>query len=105
VFVAVVSGGLVAHGRPVVGKEVLTIALPFQLGWVLVVWLLGFQRTATRFWDVVRAWAVAFPLGLALRIMLGREVPLTFALVTFLTQGLGMVVWRSVFARWLCRLS
>lgn len=104
VLMAMVSAGLAAHGRPVVLEDVLTVAFPFQLSWVLVVWVLGFQRTATRFRDVVRAWVVAFPLGLSLRIILGREVPLAFALVTFVTHGLAMVLWRSVIARWLCRL-
>lgn len=104
VLMGMVSVGLTAHGRPLLLDEVLTIAFPFLLSWTLVVWIIGFQRSSTRFRDIARAWMVAFPLGLSLRMMLGREVPLSFALVTFVTYGLAMVLWRSVVARWLIRL-
>ncbi len=104
VLMGMVSVGLAVHGRAVVLEEVLAIAFPFQLSWTLVVWILGFQRTSTRFRDVARAWVVAFPLGLSLRLILGREVPLAFALVTFLTYGLAMILWRSVVVPILCRL-
>lgn len=104
-LIGMVGVGLASHGYPLTLERVLEVCTPFVLSWVLVVWIIGFQRTSTRLSGILRAWVVAFPLGLSLRLLMGDEVPLLFALVTFVSYGLAMVVWRAVVARILCRLG
>jgi hypothetical protein len=99
--------------------EVLKTAAPFLLGWFLVAPFLGAYRRsqpakagATRLVDWLRrsllartllAWLIAWPLALALRaLFLGREIPLSFALVTFLANTILLLGWRGVFV-WLTR--
>lgn len=50
------------------------------------------------------AWVVAWPAGLLLRaLFLWRPIPLTFALVTFITNLVLLIGWRTLFAFWLSR--
>jgi hypothetical protein len=89
--------------------EVLKTAAPFLAGWLLIAPWLGVYRPDTPAASLLRrtalAWVLACPAGLALRMLVQqRIIPLpnliTFAAVTFITNLLLLVSWRSVFA-WL----
>jgi hypothetical protein len=50
------------------------------------------------------AWLITLPLGLGLRwLQLGRASPLSFALVTFLTVAILLVIWRGSYSWWTTR--
>jgi hypothetical protein len=92
--------------------EVAKTATPFLLGWFLAAPWLGAYRLAEKpgapplqVGPFVRrtalAWLAAWPLGLALRaLFLWRGIPVSFALVTFITNIIFLVGWRGIFA-WL----
>ncbi len=104
VLTGVVILGMGWHGRPLDLSAVVAVVLPFAAAWILVVWCIGYHRWATRWADVWKAWAVSFPIALFFRILLtGRAVPLSFAAVTFLTQGIALSLWRWTGGRYLLR--
>jgi hypothetical protein len=80
-------------------------AAPFAAGWFLAApWAGAFRATlygrpqalAAR---TALAWLIACPIGLVLRaLLLQREIPLSFAVVTFLSVLAIMLVWRTLFA-------
>jgi hypothetical protein len=83
--------------------EVVKTAAPFMLGWFLVAPLLGAYRPShpprMLLLYTLIAWVVACPLGLGLRaLFLQRGIPLSFAMVTFITNLLLLTGWRSIFA-------
>jgi FlaA1/EpsC-like NDP-sugar epimerase len=85
--------------------QVANTAAPFLLGWYIVAPFTGVYRNATTSTPrqmLVRTaltWLIACPVGLVLRaIYLQREIPLSFALVTFGVHLLIMVLWRGGWA-------
>lgn len=94
-----------SHGMSVAFSalnEVATTAAPFVMGWMLVAPLAGaYQTYPTRSEFLGRsalAWVVACPIGLLLRSWwLSRPIPLSFALVTFVSALLILMVWRTLF--------
>jgi hypothetical protein len=114
-FLAFAALGRSSHGEAAglsAFVEVAKTAAPFLLGWFLAAPFLGAYRLAdkpaTPLLQVVPfarrtalAWLAAWPLGLALRaLFLWRGIPISFALVTFITNIIFLVGWRSIFA-WL----
>jgi hypothetical protein len=114
-FLAFAALGRSSHGEAAgLGAflEVVKTAAPFLLGWFLAAPFLGAYRLAEkpgapllRVVPFARrtalAWLAAWPLGLALRaLFLWRGIPVSFALVTFITNIIFLVGWRSLFA-WL----
>ncbi|NJP05107.1 MAG: DUF3054 domain-containing protein [Chloroflexaceae bacterium] len=89
--------------------EIATTAAPFLLGWLLAAPFAGAYRalpaSSNRLTTSLRrtslAWVLAWPLGLALRALyLQRGIPVSFAIVTFITNLLILNIWRAV-ATWL----
>lgn len=90
--------------------EVVKTAAPFMLGWFLVAPFVGAYRLVskqakalfvprTMLQRSALAWLAAWPLGLALRaLFLQRGIPISFAIVTLLTNTVLVVGWRLVFA-------
>lgn len=90
--------------------EVITTALPFILGWLLTSPFLGSYRSTTittplRMMKLTAlAWLVACPVGLLLRaLFLQRGIPVSFALVTFISNLLLLVSWRTLLAWFISR--
>jgi hypothetical protein len=87
--------------------QVAETAAPFAIGWFVVAPFAGafkppvvgqprqmLPRTAL-------AWLLAWPLGLLLRALIRQtSIPLSFAIVTLITNMLILLGWRAVFA-WL----
>lgn len=85
--------------------QVAETAAPFIIGWFAVAPLIGAYRA-----DVTGApprmlartaltWLIAWPVGLGLRALIRQTtIPLSFALVTFITVLTIMILWRGVFA-------
>ncbi len=86
--------------------EVLKTAAPFLLGWFLVApWLKAYRppegQTGAFLRSTALAWLVAWPLALLLRaLFLQRGIPVSFALVTLISNLVLLLGWRGVFA-WL----
>jgi hypothetical protein len=91
--------------------EVLRTAAPFVLGWLLVAPFAGAFRSApagdrrTQLLAMARrvglAWLLAWPVGLALRaFMLDRGIPISFAIVTLISNGIILGGWRTLFSWW-----
>lgn len=85
--------------------QVANTAAPFLLGWYLVAAFTGVYQpaaTATPQQMLQRTawtWFLACPVGLLLRaIYLQRDIPFSFALVTFVTHALIMLLWRGGFS-------
>ncbi|GIV99444.1 DUF3054 domain-containing protein [Roseiflexus sp.] len=84
--------------------QVAETAAPFIVGWLAVAPLIGAYRA-----DVTGApprmltrtaltWLVAWPIGLGLRALIRQTtIPLSFALVTFITVLTIMILWRGAF--------
>ncbi len=85
--------------------QIAETAAPFIIGWFAVAPLIGAYRA-----DVTGApsrmlartaltWLIAWPVGLGLRALIRQTtIPLSFALVTFITVLTIMILWRGVFA-------
>ncbi len=118
-FLVFAAIGRMSHSESVGLFEVAKVAAPFMLGWFLVAPLIGAYRAGAaaqpatseqpgkqRFGlpssllgRTALAWLVAWPLGLGLRaFFLQTRIPLTFSLITFITNLLLLMGWRSVFA-------
>lgn len=99
--------------------EVVQTAAPFILGWFIVAPFVGayrLRKNAERrtpndqsvalsvpamLQQTTLAWLAAWPLGLVLRaLFLQRGIPVSFAIVTLLTNMVLLGGWRAVFA-WL----
>ncbi len=83
------------------------VAFPFFLSWLLVApWIGVFsQHPPLRMIRLtLLAWLIALPVGLGLRwFQLGRPSPFSFALVTFLTVAILLVIWRGGYSWWMTR--
>lgn len=92
--------------------EVLKTAAPFIAGWLLVAPWLGVYRprpergTGFFLWRTWLAWFATLPVALALRaLLLQREVPMSFAIVTFIANTVLLLGWRGAFALFAFRKS
>ncbi|MGQ9548271.1 MAG: DUF3054 domain-containing protein [Roseiflexus sp.] len=85
--------------------QVAETAMPFITGWFIVAPLFGAYRVqATGALQPMLArtaltWLVALPIGLGLRALIRQTtIPVSFALVTFVTVLAIMSLWRGAFA-------
>lgn len=99
--------GRANHGEGDALGAVLVTAAPFVAAWALAAAPLGAFGPEARGRDVpaallagAKAWALAAPLGLALRAVSqgGRAPPLPFVLVTLLAGGGLLLAWRGLAA-------
>lgn len=85
--------------------QVAETAAPFIIGWFVAAPLVGAYRAQVtgalqpmlaRTW---LSWLIAWPIGLGLRALIRQTtIPLSFALVTFVTVLAIMSLWRGAFA-------
>jgi hypothetical protein len=87
--------------------QVAETAAPFAIGWFVVAPFAGTYRAdiASRPRQMLErsalAWLLAWPIGLLLRALIRQTtIPLSFALVTLITNMLILLGWRGLFA-WL----
>lgn len=81
-------------------------AVPFMLGWFLVSPFVGaFRRSRTiglkkMFARTELAWLCSYPAALILRVLIApdHQMPLTFAIVIFISNAIFLGLWRSAFA-------
>jgi hypothetical protein len=85
--------------------QIAETAAPFMAGWFVVAPLAGLFRA-----DIAAAprrmlartslaWLVALPIGLALRALIRQtSIPISFALVTFVSVLVILMLWRGLFA-------
>ncbi|MCG8351374.1 MAG: DUF3054 domain-containing protein [Chloroflexales bacterium] len=85
--------------------EVAWTAAPFIAGWLLTAPFVGaYRREHTlapgpMLKRTALAWLAAWPVGLALRaLFLSRSIPLSFAIVTLISNAIIICGWRGVFA-------
>ena len=100
--------GLSSHERQLSFAGVLRAGLPFLLAWLPFAWAVGLfhpSRATSKAWQsVLIAWIPACGLGLLIRsVALGQSFAPTFALVSFVTNGVLLTGWRSLYANWLRR--
>jgi hypothetical protein len=94
--------GLRSHEEGITLDGVLRAATPFQAGWLVVGLIPVFHesRSAHRRTGVLRRWAPAWAIGLALRTLLfDRSFEVSFAIVAFIANGVLLWLWRSVLVR------
>lgn len=107
--------GRLSHGETAAPGEIIGTAAPFLLGWFLASPWLGAYRVADDTGEVATksflgrsmvAWLVAWPISLALRaLFMQREIPISFAITTFLFNSILLMGWRSAFALLVLRRS
>ncbi len=105
-FVLFALLGLRSHEDGITLDGVLRAATPFQAGWLIagLIPLFHESRSAHRRTGVLRRWAPAWVIGMALRTLLfDRSFEASFAVVAFIANGLLLLSWRSVLARLLLR--
>jgi hypothetical protein len=102
-FLTFAALGLHSHHQ---NDNLFWTALPFAAGWFVVAPFLGVyrRRLTTGLGQMLRrteiTWLVAWPLTLGLRWALSADhyIPLSFALVILLANGLLLGIWRGLFA-------
>jgi Protein of unknown function (DUF3054) len=89
--------------------QIAETAAPFAAGWFVVAPLAGALRAEVAAQPrrmlarTALAWLLAWPIGLLLRALIRQtSIPLSFAIVTLITNMLILLGWRSAFA-WLAR--
>jgi Protein of unknown function (DUF3054) len=98
--------GLRSHEDGITLSGIVRAATPFQAGWLLagLVPVFHERRSKHRRTGVLRRWAPAWVIGLALRtLFFDRSFEVSFAIVSFLANALLLLIWRSVLARLLFR--
>jgi hypothetical protein len=87
--------------------QIAETAAPFAIGWFVVAPLAGAFSAETisgprrMLGRTALAWLLAWPVGLLLRALIRQaSIPLSFAIVTLLTNMLILLSWRGAFA-WL----
>jgi hypothetical protein len=105
VFIVFAAVGMRSHKEPLTLPSVLITAAPFAIGWLLVSPFVGaFRRSVTgqvskMSLRTLLAWLAAWPVGLLLRGITRHEVPpVTFALITLITNAIFLQIWRVPFA-------
>jgi hypothetical protein len=105
VFYVFALVGLRSHERGLTPWLVIRTALPFQAGWLLGGAYLGAfdtgrPRESSRLPRVVLTWLPAWAMGLAGRsFIFGSSIAPIFAVITFVTNLLLMLAWRTVAVR------
>ncbi len=90
------------------GRMIVT-ALAGLAAWAAVAPFLGVYNEATltqpgSIWRVGWAWLLAAPLAIFLRaVVLDRDIPWQFVLVTILVNGFVLVAWRIALGWWVAR--
>ncbi len=110
VFLVFAFIGITSHKEAVDPVKVITTAEPFALGWFIVAPFVGAfsrKKTATpgkMTLYTVLAWLPSLVLGMTFRgITVDHQVPpLSFMIVTLVTNTLFLLIWRVPFA-WLTR--
>lgn len=102
--------GRSSHGEAAGLSAILGVAgtaAPFMLGWFATAPFSGayrgdaMARPTVMLRRTALAWLLAWPVGLVLRaLLLQRGIPISFALVTLMTNMLILLTWRGAFA-WL----
>jgi Protein of unknown function (DUF3054) len=98
--------GLRNHEEGITLSGIIRAATPFQAGWLLAGLVPAFResRSQHRRTGVLRRWAPAWVIGLALRtLFFDRSFEVSFAIVAFIVNGGFLLLWRSVLARLLLR--
>ncbi len=105
VFIVFAFIGMRSHKESLTLSAVLITAAPFAIGWFLVSPFVGaFRRSVTSqvgkmSLRTVLAWLAAWPVGLLLRGITRQEIPpVTFALITLVTNAIFLQIWRVPFA-------
>ena len=101
-FVVFALLGLRSHEDGITLGGMVRAATPFQAGWLIagLVPVLHESRSAHRRTGVLRRWAPAWVIGLTLRTLLfDRSFEASFAVVSFMANGVLLLLWRSVLAR------
>ncbi len=105
VFIIFAIIGMRSHKVSLTVPSVVQVAAPFAIGWFLVSPFVGaFRRRITNqpgkmSLRTALAWLIAWPIGLLLRGIIDKEVPpLSFAIVTLITNTIFLQVWRVPFA-------
>ncbi len=109
-FLAFSALGRSSHGESAGLDAILQVvytAAPFAIAWFVIAPISGAYRAEViinlrrMLGRVAIAWLVAWPIGLILRaLILERGIPLSFALVTLLTNMAILLIWRGTFT-WL----
>jgi hypothetical protein len=108
-FLAFAFLGTRSHDENSSPGHVITIALPFQAGWLLSAAAIGILSPAALRRPglarrVVAAWIPGWLLGVIGRaFVFGGAVPSTFGVISFLTNAVLLVGWRLVASRLLGR--
>ncbi len=109
IFVIFAVIGMRSHKESLTVPSVLLTAAPFAIGWFLVSPFIGaFRRKITSqpgkmSLRTALAWLIAWPVGLLLRGIIRHEIPpLSFAIVTLITNIIFLQLWRVPFA-WFTR--
>ncbi len=105
VFVIFAIIGMRSHKESLTVPSVLQVAAPFAIGWFLVSPFVGaFRRRITNqpgkmSLRTALAWLIAWPIGLLLRGLIDHEIPpVSFAIVTLITNTIFLQLWRVPFA-------
>jgi hypothetical protein len=105
VFVIFAVIGMRSHKESLTVPSVLVTAAPFAIGWFLVSPFVGaFRRRITSqprkmSLRTLLAWLIAWPVGLLLRGIINHEIPpLSFAIVTLITNTIFLQLWRVSFS-------
>jgi hypothetical protein len=109
VFIIFAVIGMRSHKVSLTVPSVLQTAAPFAIGWFLVSPFVGaFRRKITSqpgkmSLRTALAWLIAWPVGLLLRGIFQHEIPpISFAIVTLITNTIFLQLWRVPFA-WVTR--
>ncbi|MBO8162652.1 MAG: DUF3054 domain-containing protein [Brevibacillus sp.] len=101
--------GKTAHAQTVTLLGVLETAAPFFLSWLFVGWLFGvfqpeaYRTAAAAAKKTLFVWIIAGLAGLALRSILLLRIPdWPFMVITLVTIGVLLLLWRTAYA-WLAR--
>jgi len=85
--------------------QVAETAAPFALGWFAVAPFAGAFRSAVNgspramLARSALAWLLAWPIGLGLRALIRQtSIPISFAIVTLITNMIILLGWRGIFA-------
>ena len=105
VFIVFAVIGMRSHKEGLTVPSVLITAAPFAIGWFIVSPFIGaFRRNVisqvrTMSARSALAWLAAWPVGLLLRGITRQEIPpVTFALITLVTNAIFLQIWRVPFA-------
>jgi hypothetical protein len=105
VFLVFAAVGISSHKEQLSVPKVLITAAPFLVAWFLVASLLGaFKRDiddkpGKMVQRTLLSWIVAWPVALLFRSLLEWKVPpLSFALVTLITNTIFLLIWRWPYA-------